>query len=137
MTPKSYWVWGEIGGSVGKQQTKIFVRLAWSKSSLAVTQRKVPLKYSFEDFLEALAWNYHKNPKIMDTLKFAVITLKVEQDGFSLDAEGITNSVDPDQTAPLGPGSALFPQTCLSENLGKLNQRTIGPVSLTWLLRIC
>ena len=39
------------------------------------------------------------------------------------DAEGIANSVDPDQTAPLGAvwsGSALFVQTCLSENLGKL-----------------
>ena len=33
------------------------------------------------------------------------------------DAEGIANSVDPDQTAP---GSALFAQTCLSENLGSL-----------------
>ena len=28
---------------------------------------------------------YHKNPKISDTQKFAVITLKVEQDGFSLE----------------------------------------------------
>ena len=39
------------------------------------------------------------------------------------DAEGIANSVDPDQTAPLGAvwsGSALFAQTCLSENLGTL-----------------
>ena len=39
------------------------------------------------------------------------------------DAEGIANSVDPDQTASLGAvrsGSALFAQTCLSENLGKL-----------------
>ena len=39
------------------------------------------------------------------------------------DAEGIPNSVDPDQTAPLGAvqsRSALFAQTCLSENLGKL-----------------
>ena len=33
------------------------------------------------------------------------------------DVEGISNSVDPDQTAP---GSALFALTCLSENLGKL-----------------
>ena len=31
------------------------------------------------------------------------------------DAEGIANSVDPDQT-----GSALFAQTCLSKNLGTL-----------------
>ena len=39
------------------------------------------------------------------------------------DADGIANSVDPDQTAPLGAvwsGSALFAQTCLSENLGSL-----------------
>ena len=39
------------------------------------------------------------------------------------DADGMANSVDPDQTAPLGAvwsGSALFAQTCLSENLGKL-----------------
>ena len=39
------------------------------------------------------------------------------------DGEGIANSVDPDQTASLGAvwsGSALFAQTCLSENLGKL-----------------
>ena len=39
------------------------------------------------------------------------------------DAQGIAISVDPDQTAPLGAvwsGSALFAQTCLSENLGTL-----------------
>ena len=39
------------------------------------------------------------------------------------DADGMANSVDPDQTAPLGAvwsGSALFVQTCLSESLGKL-----------------
>ena len=40
-------------------------------------------------------------------------------------ADGMANSVDPDQTAPLGAvwsGSALFAQTCLSENLGTLRQ---------------
>ena len=39
------------------------------------------------------------------------------------DAEGIANSVDPDQAASLGAvwsGSALFALTCLSENLGSL-----------------
>ena len=39
------------------------------------------------------------------------------------DADGIANSVDPDQTAPLGAvwsGSALFAKTCPSENLGSL-----------------
>ena len=39
------------------------------------------------------------------------------------DADGMENSVDPDQTAPLGAvwsGSALFAQAYLSENLGSL-----------------
>ena len=39
------------------------------------------------------------------------------------DADGIANSVDPDQTAPLGAvwsGSVLFAQAYLSENLGSL-----------------
>ena len=44
-----------------------------------------------------------KYRKISDSQKFAVIILKVEQDGFTLeDAEEIANSVDLDQTAPLG-----------------------------------
>ena len=39
------------------------------------------------------------------------------------DADEMANSVDPDQTAPLGAvwsGSALFAQAWLSENLGSL-----------------
>ena len=39
------------------------------------------------------------------------------------DANGMANSVDPDQTAPLGAvwsGSTLFAQAYLSENLGSL-----------------
>ena len=41
------------------------------------------------------------------------------------DAEGIANSVDPDQTdlglrGAVWSGSALFAQTCLSKNLGIL-----------------
>ena len=44
------------------------------------------------------------------------------------DAAGIANSVDPDQTAPLGAvwsGSALFAQTSLSENLGTLRYYSV------------
>ena len=44
------------------------------------------------------------------------------------DEEGLANSVDPDQTAPLGAvwsGSTLFAQTCLSENLGTLRYRWV------------
>ena len=39
------------------------------------------------------------------------------------DAAGIANSVDPDQTAPIGAvwsGSPLFAQAYVSENLGSL-----------------
>ena len=51
---------------------------------------------------------YCKNPKILDARKFAVITLKVGQDGVSLEQciqkkqRELQNSVDPDQTAALG-----------------------------------
>ena len=44
------------------------------------------------------------------------------------DAEEIANSVDPDQTAPLGavwPGSALFVHAYLSEKLGSLRYTII------------
>ena len=46
------------------------------------------------------------------------------------DADEMANSVDPDQTAPLGAvwsGSALFAQAYLSENLGSL--RYLYPIS--------
>ena len=39
------------------------------------------------------------------------------------DEDGMANSIDPDQTAPVGAvwsGSALFAQVYLSENLGSL-----------------
>ena len=51
------------------------------------------------------------------------------------DAKGIANSVDPDQTAPLGAvwsGSALFAQTCLSENLGTLRYLFILSTFIAW-----
>ena len=39
-----------------------------------------------DDKIENYPWStYRKNPKISDTLKFAVIILKVEQDGISLE----------------------------------------------------
>ena len=44
------------------------------------------------------------------------------------DADRMANSVDPDQTAPLGAvwsGSALFAQAYLSENLGSLRYKTL------------
>ena len=64
--------------------------------------------------------------------KFVVLTLNFELCDSTIemspnDADGMANSVDPDQTAPLGAplgavwsGSALFVQAYLSENLGSL-----------------
>ena len=53
----------------------------------------------------------------------------------SNDADGMANSVDPDQTAPLGAvwsGSALFAQAYLSKNLGSLQQTTLQLTSKQW-----
>ena len=50
----------------------------------------------------------------------------------SNDADGMANSVDPDQIAPLGAvrsGSALFAQAYLSENLGSLRSNDIFGVT--------
>ena len=58
--------------------------------------------------------------------KFVVITLNFELWLYHRvmspnDVDGMANSVDYDQTAPLGwSGSALFAQAYLSENLGSL-----------------
>ena len=51
---------------------------------------------------------YRKDTKFSDTKNFAVIHLKFKQKGqnlrviFQNDANGIADSEDPDQTAPLG-----------------------------------
>ena len=53
------------------------------------------------------------------------------------DADGMANSVDPDQTAPLGAvwsGSALFVQTYLSENLGSLQYIFMSLTVVAWHL---
>ena len=51
------------------------------------------------------------------------------------DADGMANSVDPDQTATLGAvwsGSALFAQAYLSENLGSLRYLYTNLFGLVW-----
>ena len=72
---------------------------------------------------------YHKFPKYLDTQKICcnhskIWTMWLYHTVMSPnDAERMANSVDPDQTAPLGAvwsGSALFAQAYLSENLGSL-----------------
>ena len=72
---------------------------------------------------------YCKFPKYSDTQKICcnhskIWTLWLYHRVMSPnDADGMANSVDPDQTAPLGAvwsGSALFAQAYLSKNLGSL-----------------
>ena len=68
-------------------------------------------------------FDYRKFPKYSDTQKICcnhskIWTLWLYHRVMSRnDADGMANSVDPDQTA-VWSGSALFAQTCLSENLG-------------------
>ena len=72
---------------------------------------------------------YRNDPKFSDTQKICCNHSKIWimwlcHRVMSLnDADGMANSEDPDQTAPLGAvwsGSALFAQSYLSENLGSL-----------------
>ena len=73
--------------------------------------------------------SYRKFPKYSDTQKICCNQSKIwtmwlyHKVMSPNDADGMANSVDPDQTAPLGAvwsGSALFSQAYLSENLGSL-----------------
>ena len=70
---------------------------------------------------------YRKIPKFSDAQKHCCNLPKIQTKTLNLrefhqkGVNGIANSEDPDQTAPLGAvrsGSALFAQTYLSENLG-------------------
>ena len=67
---------------------------------------------------------YRKVPKFSDGRKLCCnlskVQIKRSLNRKKLCAGGMTNSVDPDQTAPLGSGSALFAKACVSENLGSL-----------------
>ena len=74
-----------------------------------------------------MKYNYGKVPELSDARKLCCNLPKIQTKRPNLrvfrqkDANGITNSEDPDQTAHLGAvwsGSTLFAQTCLSENLG-------------------
>ena len=73
--------------------------------------------------------SYRKFPKYSDTQKICCNHSKIwtmwlyHRVMSPNNADRMANSVDPDQTAPLGAvwsASALFAQTCLSENLGLL-----------------
>ena len=70
---------------------------------------------------------YRKFPKYSDTQKICCNHTKIwtmwlyHRVMSPNDADGMANSADPDQTVgAVWSGSALFAQTCLSENVGKL-----------------
>ena len=72
---------------------------------------------------------YCKVPKFLDTRNLCFNLPKIQTKGQTLrvicqnGANVIANSVDPDQTAPLGAvlsGSALFAKAYVSQNLGSL-----------------
>ena len=87
---------------------------------------------------------YRKFPKYSDTQKICCNHSKIwnmwlyHRVTSPNDADGMANSVDPDQTAPLAvwSGSALFAQAYLSENLGSLRYKALNRqrfgAALTW-----
>ena len=80
--------------------------------------------------MDTMLLYYCKNPKYSDTQKICYNHPKIwtrwlyQRVMHPKDAAGIANSVDPD------PGSALFAQTYLSENLGSWCSRMIKPTKL-------
>ena len=109
---------------------KTLIRLGgcpgWSESSLGAYAILLVLSWggSNSQFMDLFCFLLHRNtPKSSVAQTFAVITLKSERGRLTKDADGMANSADPDQTAPLGTvwsGSTLFAQTCLSENCRSL-----------------
>ena len=105
----------------------------WTKQ---IPNQKINLKTfqwtfssSFSLMFLYIIYEYRKFPKYSDTQKICCNQSKIWTTWLyhrvmsPNDADGMTNSVDPDQTAPLGAvwsGSALFAQAYLSENLGSL-----------------
>ena len=69
--------------------------------SLVPTNHK--LKTSLSSLMQVVKHSCFKRPESFNNNKIAQITQNVKQRGFALeDVDGITNSVDPDQTAYLG-----------------------------------
>ena len=100
-------------------------------------------KFSVQNVVAAISTvciGYRKFPKYSDTQNICCnypkswtrwLFLRVMSPN---DADGMANSVDPDQTAPLGAvwsGSALFAQAYLSENLGYYG--TLGYLKLFFM----
>ena len=96
------------------------------------SDRATSIRPSYRAWLNwyCVKWMSTKNrkfPKYSDTQNICCnhskIWIMCHRVMSSNDADRMANSVDPDQTAPLGAvwsGSAQFAQTCLSENLGTL-----------------
>ena len=92
-----------------------------------------------------IRWAYRNDPKFSDTQNICcnhskVWTMWLYRRLMSPnDADGMANSADPDQTAPLGAvwtGSALFAQAYLSENLGSLRYSVFSPCSPREIIKI-
>ena len=101
--------------------------------SLWVCKMRTGPGLSLNTSAQFTAWHTVKLLKIRTPQKIAVITLKLETKWLfrrvmcPKSADGMANSVDPDQTAPLfaqtclsdpDQTAPLFAQTCLSETLG-------------------
>ena len=121
------------------QETKsccIKVYRFWVQSKLSQTQNRPPPPSSHSWKIQKLYFTsyYGKNPNNSDTRNICCNHPKIwttwiyRRVMHPKDAEGSANSVDPDQTAPVWSGSALFAQSYLSENLRSLRYKVFKPV---------
>ena len=114
------------------QKTALGLDSAWVRPSLVTTVARIIFLASACGRI-CFGWqskvNYRKIPKNSDTRKICCNYPKIwttwlySWEMCPKDVDGIANSVDPDQTAPLGAvwsGSTLFALTYLSENLGTI-----------------
>ena len=107
----------------------ILLVLSWGGSKVYFFIACKIIKLAGCHVFEASTAYYRKFPKYSDTQNICCNHSKIwtmwlyHRVMGPNDADGMANSVDPDQTAPLGAvwsGSALFAQAYLSENLGSL-----------------
>ena len=77
--------------------------LLWLYSLVCVGPGRKPRRPVFSE-RGSNVLQYHKSPKVSDSQNVAEITIKFKQRGLSIEKVclkgGMTNSVDPDQTAP-------------------------------------
>ena len=122
-------------------------RVGWVSGNIGIFLGLICFSCCFHQSIWTEEWCkfyvYRKFPKYSDTKRICCNHSKIwtmwlyHRVMSQSDGDGMANSVDPDQTAPLGAvwsGSALFAQAYLSENLGSLRYFACSSCCNNWSL---